>query len=78
VGDTTVDAWEGLRVGDRVRVFVSGARNTRRDVFDLVELRLTEETLSPRACEAVAVIRGSDGEVLTVSARMLRPAQELA
>jgi hypothetical protein len=46
--------------------------------FDLVELRLTEETLFPPAREAVAVIRGSDGDVLTVSARMLRAAQELA
>jgi hypothetical protein len=72
MSDSTVDAWEDLRVGDRVRVFVSGAQNLLPDVFDVVELRLTEVVPSPSAREAVAVIRGGDGEVLTVSARMLR------
>ena len=78
MGDSVVDAWEDLRVGDRVRVFVSGARNTAPDVFDVIELRLTEQGLSPGASEAVAVIRGPDGEVLTVNARMLRAARDLA
>ncbi len=78
VDDSTVDAWEDLRVGDRVRVFVSGARNTRPDVFEVVELRLAEEGFSPGAHEAVAVIRGLDGDVLTVNARMLRAARDLA
>ena len=77
VDDSTVDAWEDLRVGDRVRVFVSGARNPP-DVFDVLELRLTEDVLSAGAREAVAVIRGADGEVLTVNARMLRAAGDLA
>jgi hypothetical protein len=75
---STVDAWEGLRVGDRVRVFVSGARNIRPDVFEVVKLRLTDAVLSGRSGEAVAVVRGVDGEVLTMSARMLRPAENLS
>jgi hypothetical protein len=78
VDDSTVDAWEDLRVGDRVRVFVTGARNTRPDVFDLVELRRTDEVLGRETGEAVAVIRGADGEVQTVNARMLRGARDLA
>jgi hypothetical protein len=77
VDDSTVNAWEDLRVGDRVRVFVTGARNTRTDVFDLVELRRTDEVLGRGTCEAVAVIRSADGEVQTVIARMLRAARDL-
>ncbi len=78
MNDSTLDGWEDLRVGDRVRVFVSGARNTRPDVFDLVELRRTEEVLGRGTGEVVAVIRSADGEVLTVSARTLRAARDLA
>jgi len=78
VDDSTVDAWEDLRVGDRVRVFVTGARNTRPDVFDLVELRRTDEVLGRGMGEAVAVIRSVDGEVLTVNARTLRAARDLS
>jgi hypothetical protein len=78
VEDSKVDSWEDLRVGDRVRVFVAGARNTRPDVFDLVELRLTEEVLGRGMREAVADIRGADGEVQTVNARTLRAARDLA
>ena len=78
VDDSTLDAWEDLRVGDRVRVFVTGARNTRPDVFDLVELRRTDEVLGREMGEAVAVIRSADGEVQTVNARMIRAARDLA
>jgi hypothetical protein len=64
--------------GDRVRVFVSGARNTRPDAFVVVELRLTDEVLGRGVREAVAVIRSADGEDLTVNARTLRAARDLA
>jgi hypothetical protein len=78
VDDLTVDGWENLRVGDRVRVFVAGAQNTRPDVFDLVQLRLTEEVFGRGMREAVADIRSADGEVQTVNARTLRAARDLA
>jgi hypothetical protein len=72
VGYSVVDAWEDLRVGDRVRVFVSGNQNLRPDVLEVVELRPTDEVLSPDAHEAVALVRGSDGVIEMVSARILR------
>jgi hypothetical protein len=72
VGASKVDAWKDLRVGDRVRVFVLGAQNIRPDVFDLVELWLSEDALSPATSDPVAVLRGADGELETMSARMLR------
>jgi hypothetical protein len=72
VGASKVDAWEDLKVGDRVCVFVPGARNTRPDTFDVVELWVTEDALSPGKSDAVAVLRGSDGELENMSARMLR------
>jgi hypothetical protein len=41
-------------------------------VFDVVELRLTEDVLSSGAREAVAVVRSADGDLQTMNARFLR------
>jgi hypothetical protein len=72
VDDSTVDAWEDLRVGDRVRLRLPGRSDGNPDVFDVVELRFSEDVLSSGAREAVAVVRGLHGEIETMNARMLR------
>ena len=70
--DSTVDVWEDLSVGDRVRLHPPGRSDGNPDVFDVMELRPAEDVLSSGAREAIAVVRGPNGELHAVNARMLR------
>ena len=72
VDDATVGAREDLSIGDRVRLRLPGRSDGNPDLFDVVELRLSEDVLSSGAREAVAVVRGPHGEVETMNARTLR------
>jgi hypothetical protein len=72
VSASKVDAWEDLKVGDRVRLFVPGNQNTVPDVYDVVELWVTDDVLAPDASDAIAVLRGPHGELENMTARMLR------
>jgi hypothetical protein len=64
-GEATADEWNGLRVGDRVRV--TGPPSFQRgDLFELIELHTTEETLGVGALEVMAVVRDPEGHLHTV------------
>jgi hypothetical protein len=65
-----LDEWNGLRVGDRVRV--TGPPSFQRwDLFELIELHTTEETLGMGALEVMAVVRDPEGHLHTVVASRL-------
>ena len=70
--DSIVDAWGDLMVGDRVHLRLPGRSDGNPDVYEVVELRLSEDGLAPTAREAVAVVRGPHGDIETMNARFLQ------
>jgi hypothetical protein len=64
-----LDEWQGLKIGDDVRV-TGSAYFQRSDLFVILELHAVD-ALGPDREEAVAVIRDPEGGLHEVNARRL-------